>query len=61
VDGTVIRYAPCTGWRTCGRRYVINEYDASKVPWQLLRRLPALEVDAKGVRWSPDLPWRGPA
>lgn len=43
--------APCTNWATCGRSYEVVEYDDSTRPWRELRRLPALEVDAEGVRW----------
>lgn len=44
--------APCTSWRTCGRRYEIVAYDASAHPWREVRRLPALEVNAAGVQWE---------
>jgi hypothetical protein len=44
--------APCTSWRTCGRNYEIIEYDTSIVPWTELRRMPALEIGAKGASWS---------
>ena len=47
--------APCQGWRTCGRRYEIREFDASAEPWRLLRRLPALEVSAAGAVWDAGL------
>ena len=43
--------APCLSWRTCGRRYEIIEYDASKPPWHKIRRVPALEISAKGAKW----------
>ena len=43
--------APCLSWRTCGRRYEIIEYDASRPPWHEIRRVPALEVSAKGAKW----------
>jgi hypothetical protein len=43
--------APCTNWRTCGRKYVIIEYDTSTTPWQELERTEYLEIDANGVRW----------
>jgi hypothetical protein len=48
--------APCTGWRTCGRRYEIVEYDTSTKPWGMLRKVPALEVGPKGVAWDAALP-----
>lgn len=44
--------APCQSWRTCGRKYEIVEYETSTAPWQKLRRLAALEVDAKGPVWA---------
>jgi hypothetical protein len=43
--------APCTSWRTCGRRYEVVEYDTSVEPWRQIRRLPVLEIDSKGTRW----------
>ena len=49
--------APCMSWRTCGRMYVIVEFDTSSTPWRELRRLPILEVTANGADWlySPGL------
>ena len=43
--------APCTNWTTCGRTYEVVEYDNSTRPWEELKRVPALEVDAQGARW----------
>ena len=43
--------APCTGWKTCGRNYLIIEYDISREPWRELGREATLEVSAAGVRW----------
>ena len=43
--------APCANWATCGRTYEVVEYDDSTQPWRELRRLPALGIDAQGVRW----------
>jgi hypothetical protein len=31
--------APCTSWKTCGRKYVIIEFDDSNPPWKQTRRL----------------------
>jgi hypothetical protein len=45
--------APCQSWRTCGRTYVLVEYETSSEPWTELRRMPVLEVDAEGARWDP--------
>ena len=39
--------APCTSWSTCGRQYVLIEYDDSK---ELTREL-ILEISSTGVRW----------
>jgi hypothetical protein len=39
--------APCTSWRTCGRRYELIERDGSD---EKSREL-ALEVSGEGVKW----------
>src|SRR4051812_41266344 len=36
--------APCMSWRTCGRKYMVIEYDASRQPWKELRREPVLSI-----------------
>jgi hypothetical protein len=41
--------APCTSWRTCGRRYVLVE--CVKSPWKELLRRPILDISAEGVTW----------
>ena len=43
--------APCTSWRTCGRKYEVVEYDTSVDPWRQIQRLAVLEIDSKGTRW----------
>ncbi len=43
--------APCTSWRTCGRRYELVEYDKSATPWRELSRRQILDISAEGVRW----------
>jgi len=43
--------APCTSWRTCGRKYEVVEYDTSVDPWRQNQRLAVLEIDSKGTRW----------
>ncbi len=43
--------APCTNWQNCGRRYEIVEYDDMTKPRTEVRRVPALEISANGVRW----------
>src|ERR1051325_2374464 len=44
--------APCTSWKTCGRQYVVVEFDDSKLPSKVIRRVPVLEVGASGVKWA---------
>ncbi len=48
--------APCTTWKTCGRKYEIVEYDASQTPWRQLSRTRILEVSAEGPKWEKG-PW----
>lgn len=43
--------APCMSWETCGRVYVLAEYDDTRVPWGQLTRVPTLDVSSKGSRW----------
>lgn len=45
---------PCTGWRTCGREYSIQEFEKSGPPWRLLRYVPVVKVLKAGVGWNPD-------
>jgi hypothetical protein len=49
--------APCTSWRTCGRRYQILEYDTSTAPWKQLRCMPAQNISSRETTWlvDPDL------
>ena len=48
--------APCSSSHDCGRAYEVVEYDVSVHPWKELRRVAALEIDARGVRWAgPDI------
>jgi hypothetical protein len=44
--------APCTSWRTCGRRYEVIECDTSQSPWRELQRVVVLEISAEGVHWA---------
>jgi hypothetical protein len=44
--------APCTSWKTCGRRYVVIEYDDSVTPWTHIGSKFVLELSAKGVVWG---------
>jgi hypothetical protein len=43
--------APCKQWSTCGRDYVIREYDAGTDPWTFIRAVPVVWVSALGVTW----------
>jgi hypothetical protein len=47
--------APCMSWRTCGREYVVIEFDDSQLPWNELRRIPVFEISAKGINWSANI------
>lgn len=40
--------APCTSWETCGRQYVLIEYNES---WVELSRIPVLNVSSSSVKW----------
>ncbi len=44
--------APCSGWRTCGRKYELVEYDDAQSPRKELNRVTVLEVSANGVWWA---------
>lgn len=48
--------APCTSSATCGREYVVVEYDDSQTPWHEIKRTAALNIAALGVEWlvNPD-------
>jgi hypothetical protein len=43
--------APCISWRTCGRRYVVQEVDDPIEPWTVLGTIPVCDVSAAGVSW----------
>ena len=43
--------APCQSWKTCGRRYMVIEYDDEYSPWKQLTCKSVLEVSADGVVW----------
>lgn len=43
--------APCTNWKTCGREYVLIEYDTASEPWGELSRSAALKISAAKVEW----------
>ena len=40
--------APCTSWRSCGRRYALIEYDDTTDPWREISASPAFDVSAAG-------------
>ena len=42
--------APCMSWRSCGRKYVVIEYEP-QAAWKELSRTEILDVSAEGVRW----------
>jgi hypothetical protein len=46
--------APCTSWRTCGRRYELAQYDTSTSPWREMQRSLVLQISANGVGWTPE-------
>ena len=41
--------APCMSWKTCGREYVIIEFDDSTTPWVEVRRIKALSISSAGL------------
>lgn len=51
--------APCTSWKTCGREYVIIEFDDSHQPWKELRRIPAFHMSAEGVEMASGFDFSG--
>jgi hypothetical protein len=46
--------APCMSWKTCGREYVVIEFDDSCSPWKELQRVPVLTMSESSVKWSGD-------
>jgi hypothetical protein len=44
--------APCTSWATCGREYVIREYQTGSEPWTVIRAVPVASLSAAGVTWA---------
>jgi len=44
--------APCTSWKTCGRDYVVIEYDDSNGGWHELSREMVLRISALGIEWT---------
>lgn len=43
--------APCMSWETCGRCYMLVEYDERWSPWRQRASVPMLEGSKKGVNW----------
>jgi len=50
--------APCMNWESCGREYVVVEFDDSRTPWKELQRVSVLNISAAGVIWSDE--FKGP-
>jgi len=48
--------APCQSWATCGRDYVVIEFDDQVNPWRQVKRTSVLKVGANGVMWNSPLP-----
>jgi hypothetical protein len=44
--------APCQSWATCGREYVVIEFDDQVSPWRQIKRTRVLTISASGVSWS---------
>ena len=44
--------APCRGWATCGRDYVIREYHTGTEPWTFVRAVPVVWLSAAGITWT---------
>jgi len=42
---------PCISWQTCGRDYVVVEFNDQVSPWKEIGRVPVLSVSAKGATW----------
>ena len=43
--------APCTSWRTCGRKWVLAEFGESPEDWKELEHI-WVRVSAAGVTWA---------
>jgi hypothetical protein len=43
--------APCGSWETCGRTYVIREYDAENSD-VVLRSIPGFQIGSTGLIWD---------
>jgi hypothetical protein len=43
--------APCTSWRTCGRKYAVVEYETKATPWKVIQWHSMLEITAEGTKW----------
>ncbi|RYX84415.1 hypothetical protein EON83_09820 [bacterium] len=46
--------APCVSWLTCGRDYIIQEYDNTTTPYTWGQRTSVVSIDATGVKWQAD-------
>jgi hypothetical protein len=47
--------APCTSWKTCGRKYVVVEYESLTQALKEINRTDTLEVGRDGPRWLIDV------
>jgi hypothetical protein len=47
--------APCASWKTCGRKYVVVEYESVTQPPKELSRTDLLEIGREGPRWLKDV------
>ena len=43
---------PCQSWATCGRDYVVIEFDDQVEPWREVRRTSVLKVGPGGAAWN---------
>lgn len=43
---------PCISWKTCGRDYVVIEFDDQVSPWKEISRTLVLSVNASGTTWQ---------
>lgn len=41
--------APCQSWQTCGRSYVLIEYDISSTPWRQIDTTEIFQIGPAGI------------
>jgi hypothetical protein len=44
--------APCGSWQTCGREYLVIEYDDSQSPWAEVLTVPVFDISSSGLQWA---------